>query len=323
MQPERAFAGEPERLLTRRQLLRRGVRSQDLATAVRAGAIVRVGRGLYAGGPLAALDRIRAVALESGGVISHESAALIWGVPVPGIRTVSVTLPRNRHKRNARGVVTHWADLPPSEIEVVSGIAVTSPLRTLIDLARTFQLPEAVAAADAALRMGLAQPADLAGLLRYVGRGAHLVRRMAALADGRAESPHESRVRVLLVLGGLPPEELQLVVADPAGRWRYRFDLAYPSAKTAVEADGLEYHGGAERVRRDALRDRRAAELGWLTVRLHDADIRASPAETVTNLRRVLTERWGAEAAGDRGQLPTGGERRRSTEAGQPKRPVT
>ena len=112
--------------------------------------------------------------------------------------------------------MTHWADLPPSEIEVVSGIAVTSPLRTLIDLARTFQLPEAVVAADAVLRMGLAQPADLAGLLRYVGRGAHLVRRMAALADGRAESPHESRVRVLLVLGGLPPEELQLVVADPA-----------------------------------------------------------------------------------------------------------
>ncbi len=101
--------------------------------------------------------------------------------------------------------------------------------------------------------------------------GAHGGRDLAevlTLVDARAESPMESRVRVALVLGGLPPEVQYPVVLR--GR-RYRMDLAYPGQRVAVEYDGAD-HRTQRRVRRDLVREAALAAAGWRVLRF-DADV--------------------------------------------------
>ena len=116
---------------------------------------------------------------------------------------------------------------------------------------------------------------------------------MVALADRRAESVLETRLRLNLVLGGLPAPEVQYRVHDDYGFVLARVDLAYPPARLAIEYDG-DTHFTPTRSRADRQRDLTLADLGWHTMRLTYDDVDGDPPRTrqrVATLLRARTPR--------------------------------
>lgn len=169
------------------------------------------------------------------------------------------------------------------------GPIVTTPLRTAWDLARRLELVESVVAVDALARRHNRRrpgfdPADLVRLRdrRPGARGCRALDRVVALADPRAESPMETRLRLLLVLAGLPIPHVQYRLDDV----RVRFDLAYPEVKLAIEYDGEDHDDALDRAR-----DVVTSARGWHTVRLLRRDVVTTPARTVGAVRDILAHR--------------------------------
>lgn len=133
----------------------------------------------------------------------------------------------------------------------ISGLAATDPVRTVLDLARWYQQPEGLVLAEAAIAcrlMSLQQlRAAVPGLHRLTGAGR--ARDVVAAARVGAQSPMETRLRVALAGSGLPDPDLQHVVRTPGGT--FHVDLAWPSARVAVEYDGYAWHSGADAFVRD------------------------------------------------------------------------
>lgn len=164
------------------------------------------------------------------------------------------------------------------DLTVVHGLLVTTPERTAWDLGRRLPLVDAVVAVDALAGAGGFHPAELLArrLVEPGARGCRRLDRVVALADPRAESPPETRLRVGLVLGGLPQPEVQYEVLDEYGFHLARADLAYEEARLAIEYDGV---GHFSRIRHEHDRERDAlpASHGWLTVRLFQENLKGMP----------------------------------------------
>jgi hypothetical protein len=184
----------------------------------------------------------------------------------------------------------HRDTLRANEVRPVDGCRVTTPLRTAYDLARRPELVEAVVAVDAlAGRFGF-KPADILTLRRPGARDVRRLDPVIALANPMSESAMETRLRLLLVLAGLPPPTVQHPVTDPNARVLGWLDLAYPQARLGIEYDGKE-HFDPERTMRDKRRDGAMAEVGWLVLRFTKTDVLARPDRTVLRVRRVLAAR--------------------------------
>jgi hypothetical protein len=222
----------------------------------------------------------------AGGVLAGYSAAELlrrscgpWAAPAEVLAPV--------HVRPRPGLLVRRGTPAPSEVWQVERYRCTSPLRTAFDLARRLDLAEAVVSVDALARKRPNEPApfvpaDLLGMRRRA-RGTAGLGRVVALADPRAESPMETRMRLVLVLAGLPRPEVQHRVRTRDGR-EVRFDLAYPDALLAIEYDSDETHDD----RLDRERDVRTAELGWHTLRLQARDITRTPERTAAVVRGLL-----------------------------------
>ena len=179
--------------------------------------------------------------------------------------------------RDRRG---RWHVLPGRTVDA------TSPLRTAYDLARREPRVAAVVALDAlGCRCGVDPGAVLQLAARHPGApGIGRLAELLALADPRAESPMESRIRLALVDGGLPAPELQF----PLGP--YRLDLAYPAAMLAVEYDG-EHHRTAEQARYDLERQAFVDARGWTILRPPDRDVLGHPDVVADRVRHALAFR--------------------------------
>ena len=177
----------------------------------------------------------------------------------------------------------------PDEVRERAGCRVTSFLRTAYDLGRWVELVDAVVAVDAlAARAGFA-PAEVLGLRERYPRawGSGRLDRVMTLADPAAESAMETRLRLLLVLGGLPAPRVQYPVAD-GGQLLGRVDLAYPDAAVGIEYDGDGYR---ETFRADRRRDVAMAAAGWTILRFTSPDVLTTPDRTLAQVRAVLAHR--------------------------------
>lgn len=164
--------------------------------------------------------------------------------------------------------------MPDDGIVELDGLLVTSPLRTAFDLARRSDIAEAVVAFDALWRAGLVTPEELLGYAseHHRWRGVRQVPRVVKLADRRAENPMESRLRMRLVLGGLPRPQVQLVV-ELDGHVVARLDLAYEDVLLDVEYDGRGHWEDAAVRRRDGERNHVLVGLGWSTLAFGAQDV--------------------------------------------------
>ncbi|CAA9308191.1 MAG: hypothetical protein AVDCRST_MAG61-1522 [uncultured Friedmanniella sp.] len=273
-------------------LLNEGYSHNELARSARHGELVRLRRGCYLHPDEVSEDAalrhrqlvLATLPLVGSGTLSHLSAAVVHDLPVWGDPLRLVHLTRTSGTGRREGYLhLHVAPLRPDEVVRVDGLPVTDPARTVVDLARSLPLPQAVAAGDAALREGLAPAALAAALDDARGRpGVSAARRAVGWLDARSESAGESASRVVLHEVGLAPSTLQYEVLDPRGRLVGRSDFAWPEHRTLGEFDGRVKYGRllrpgqtaeealwAEKRREDALRD-----LGWQVVRWTWADLR-------------------------------------------------
>jgi hypothetical protein len=302
-------------VVLRSELLRAGVASDEVRQRRRRRELANIRRGAYVD-PLderlaeaATRHRLAVEAvvrqLGQGTVVSHVSAAVLFGLPVWGLplERVHVTRDRTSGARVGRDVHLHAAALHSDEITVVDGIAVTTPARAVLDVARSLAFEPAVALADAALAQPrrdlppLTTPAELACLLERGTRrpGTVAARRVVAFADGRSGSVGESRSRVAIDAAGLPSPVLQWEVYSASGMFIGRVDFAWPAFGTVAEFDGKVKYGRLlrpgqdpgeavyeEKLREDALRDEdlRMVRWGWLDI---------DPfTETAARLRRAF-----------------------------------
>lgn len=254
-------------VVDRRSLLRLCSR-HALDAAVAEGSVVRVSRNRYV---LPAADEARSAAARVHGVVSHLSAALVhgWKVKVPPARP-SVTVRRNRGRLDDRGLDLHWSTLTAAE----RAAAVTSPLRTVIDCARTLPFDQALAVADSALRSRTvlrSQLLEAAAASPRTGRAAAL--RVAHAADGRAANPFESVLRAI----ALDVPGLHVVPQGAVGAIGHA-DLTDARLRIAAEAESFEFHALPEAFTHDVRRYTAMTRLGWLVARFVWDDVMHRPA---------------------------------------------
>jgi very-short-patch-repair endonuclease len=231
-----------------------------LRRAVADGTVVRLARGRYAM-PLTPDPRRAAARLR--GVVSHTSAAQHWDLAV--LRAPDrphVTIDPRRGRVTAGAAVLHWSRL--ADCEVHDGV--TSPLRTVLDCARTLEEAPALAIADSALRQQLVGRDELltaAAAVRGAGRRRAIW--VAENADPRAESPLESALRAIVLVHRLFGFEPQVVVADDG--FFARVDLAHRRLRVVLEADSFEHHGTRGALVRDCRRYDELTVRGWRVLR--------------------------------------------------------
>jgi very-short-patch-repair endonuclease len=231
--------------------------------------------------------RAAALLLPTGAAIAGRSAAYMHFADVLplGQSPVDVAVPRSVSLRPRSGLRVRRAKLPPTDIEQAAGTPVTTRLRTAFDLAREPNLVDAVIGVDALLNTGYL---GLPALVQYAEErrgwsGSQRARRVLRLAVPGAESPMETRLRLILVLAGLPSPATQFEV--PAAN--ARLDLAYPQAKLAIEYDG-DHHRERRQFQRDVARLNRLRLLGWTVLRFTADDVLRHPERVIAQVRAAL-----------------------------------
>jgi very-short-patch-repair endonuclease len=276
-------------------LTRRRTRALDLASpchGVRAPAAVEI----------TLLIRARGLALATGAVVSHLSAAALWGFPLPlhfeDHKTIHLTSRGGARAVRRKNVCGHR--LPLAEDEIFDGryVACTSPLRTWFDLAGILSLQDLVIAGDFLLRRKgpISTPDALDSFLEEKKGRAGYPKAMKARALIRAntDSPKETELRLLLTAAGLPEPGINVPMFDETGGWVQDPDMSYEDFKIAIQYDGGHHATPAQR-RSDIYRDENARSLGWLVVVLTQLDldplVPGMEPSAITKVRRALTSR--------------------------------
>jgi hypothetical protein len=276
---------------------RSGARESGLSIReLRHPAVLRLSRDTYLPRALRGnlASRFAAVLLTAppGAVLSHLSAADVWGVQLPlrarGDQRVHVTIPPDSRAESRTDRRLYRLGLTEGDVARRWSMPVTTPARTWRDLAAVLEPPALLAASDQLLN-GLASRRELEEELarRPSGRGCARARGVLPIADPRAESPMESVLRWLVHAAGLPAPELQYVVRDGAGVFLGRADMAWPEQRVIVEFDG-DVHRERDVFVKDVRRQNRLVSAGWTVLRFTSADVLGRPDEVVAEICRAL-----------------------------------
>lgn len=219
---------------------------------------------------------------------SHLSAARVYDVPVPLSGPEHVTVLR-REDRRRTSLFRHHLARPGARIRRLHGLRVSTPDALFCELADHLGLVELVVAGDHLVRRHRVTPDQLVVAARAAPPRVrqHAVR-AASLVRADVDSPMETKVRLLLVLAGLPEPEVNVIIRWPDGRVRYRFDLCYPAHKVVVEYDGRQHRDDLDQWDHDlGRRDWMDAER-WTLVPVVARGIYRRPDETLDRVRAAL-----------------------------------
>jgi hypothetical protein len=252
-----------------------------------------LGRGTYLDGgvPVTLWRRIQAVALwlPHGATVSGRTAAHVWGVDLADdgdpIELTSATRLRARP-----GLLVRTSVIRPDEVTEHRGIPLTTPLHTAWEIAQTLPEMDAIGWVDALARRRRLTRSDLVRHA-HTHRGEHGSRRATStleLADPRAESPPESKLRISLVRAGLPVPIPQFIVLH-GGFFVARVDLAWPACRLAIEYDG-QWHADSGQLHRDRSRLRDLNAAGWYVYPVTREDMRDLP-RLVRQIAELLDQR--------------------------------
>ncbi|MFD4469841.1 endonuclease domain-containing protein [Rhodococcus sp. NPDC058505] len=248
--------------------------------------------------PLDFAQRSRALGVTyPQGVLAGWSAAALHGYRyVPEDVEPEIVLPAPARRR--AGVRLRYDTLLSGESEEVLGYALTSHLRTAYDLGRWLPFDAAIEAVDGLCNIGRRDPKDLLVMVaQHRGdRGLKQLRRVVDLADGGAESPWETRTRLLVVRAGFTKPDTQVLLTDERARLVARVDMAWPQYRVVLEYDG-DHHRERGRYSRDVRRRNSVRRLGW--------DVVVATKELVVRYPDELLERVAdALRAGGATELP-------------------
>jgi very-short-patch-repair endonuclease len=232
------------------------------------------------------------LASGSGACLSHQSAARLWRLVPPGNEWAEVTCPPPRRARR-NGIVCHEGVIAEEERGVVDGIPVTSPFRTIFDLAAVLDLRALERAFHEAEVRGLTDRASLPMLLeRYPGRrGAKNLRALLSSEEpvGITRNDFEEAFLTLVDARSLRRPRMN---ADLAVRGRFfEIDALWERERVALELDGRGVHGTKKRFESDRQRDRILVAEGWKTMRITWRQLQEEPDEIAADLELALRTR--------------------------------
>lgn len=232
---------------------------------------------------LTAAVRARAAWLSTGATLAGVSAAAVLGTKWLDCTLPAEILRADRHSQP--GMVSRSYRVCDDEICLAGGLPATTPARTAFDIGRSRPLHQAVPILDALLSAtdtAVAEVHDVAD--RWPGiRGVRRLRSMLHLVDAAAESPQESRLRLILVRGGLPAPECQIRFPE----LRIRVDMGWREWKVAVEYDGVQHWSDAAQRAWDIERIALLEAAGWVVVRVSAAML-SRPAVLTSRIRDKL-----------------------------------
>jgi very-short-patch-repair endonuclease len=250
----------------------------------------RLHRGVYCLGDPDLIPRAREsgalLAVGDGAVISHASAAAVWGISEHRPDPVEITL-IGRQARPRPGIDIHYASLDRRDVTTRHQLAVTSPARTIIDLARTLTASQLDPFLDAVLIRRLATEDSIRQTLERTPdnhSGAAIVR--ACLGHtGLTRSEAERRLRALLKAAELPQPLVNQYLAG------LLVDFYWPEAGLVLEVDGFRFHGSRAAFERDRRRDQRLAAAGFQVIRITWRQLEEEPMAVLARLAQALALR--------------------------------
>ena len=267
------------------QLLECGLTPEAIRHRVKVGRLRCLYRGVYAIGRLELSQHGKwmaaVLACGDGALLSHESAAALWGIRPIHAGAIHVSVPAT-HNPNHPGIHVHRrSSLGFEHRAATSGIPLTSIPLTLVDLATHLGRDSLEAAINEADKLDLTTPDELryslADLPKLPGTG-----RLRTVLDHRTftltDSHLERRFLGLAERAGLPRPETQQHLHG------HRVDFHWPELNLVVETDGLRYHRTPAQQASDRHRDQVLTAAGLTVLRFTHAQVRYDPAEVIAIL---------------------------------------
>jgi hypothetical protein len=233
---------------------------------------------------------VRLACLDS--YASHYTAAELWGLPVPHDDHTHITVPTHGDRLRRQGVKSHLGQ-NDAHRTLRTGVPVSTPEQTFIDLAAVgLNLVDLVVLGDAMLKAKLITTTTLIKAIEvWHGCGTRLALRAAQLMRKGVDSPMETRVRLLVVLAGLPEPTVNVIVRAEDGSWRMRFDLCYLDQRLIVEYDGRQHADSPEQWERDIYRREDLDRMDFRLLIVTSRGVYNEPHRTLERVRDALRER--------------------------------
>ena len=273
-------------VISRSQLRDLGLGKGAIEHRIRRRLLHRVHPRVYAvGHPVLTQAGIWMAAVLAGGeraVLSHWSAASLWGIRPGGGPRSHVTVPRRR--RSTERIVFHYAELDGDEVGEEEGIPVTTPGRVLLDLAPSMFISSLTHAVELIERKRLHTGPSIPELVeRYPRRaGTPKLRAVCATPMAMTRSELEARFLAAVLDWEIPRPQMNLNVLG------YEADCVWPKQRVIVELDAFETHGSTFAFERDRERDRRLQAAGWVVIRVTAAQLASQPDAVRRDLTRLL-----------------------------------
>jgi hypothetical protein len=239
---------------------------------------------------ITAVDRAVAAWLWSG---RRATVAGLSAAALHGSLWIDANLPaeiNQLHRHKTIGIVLHSDKLGDDEVCVVDGIPTTTPARTAYDLGRRRGLETAVIRLDALMQASYIKPMDvsLVAESHRGARGMKQLREAIKLSDAGAESPQETRTRLVLTAADLRPQRTQIEVFDTFGMPVRRIDMGWEEWKVGVEYDGEQHWTDPDVRTHDIEWQAQIEALGWRIVRVNADMLRYRPRVIVERTRDAL-----------------------------------
>jgi very-short-patch-repair endonuclease len=284
------LAQRQDGIVTRAELRKARIARHTIDDWIRSHTLHVLFRGVYAVGHLALApngrERAALLACGDGSVISHRSAAALWGLIDQAPTTIDVTV-RRGHRRTKPGIGLHRNRLSERDIRTRHGLLVTSPARTVIDLARRAGPAElerliAEARAKRLIRDGELEKALAAGGSRPgTGRLRALLR--AEGQPGLTRSEAERMLRRLLREAGLSQPRTNVRLGH------YEVDFLWEAEKVVLEVDSWQFHGHRGAFENDRRKALALQAAGYQVIRITAAQLKDEPIYVIAQLARTLT----------------------------------
>jgi hypothetical protein len=263
--------------------------------ALRSGHYQRLFYDLYLSAEVVVTPALRAKAVlkvcPRGSQVSHFTAAELWGGIVPSQPLTHLSRPQPGSRTQRRGVGCHRLN-SHAGVARFRGIRVSSPEQTFIDLACMLSLVDLVVLGDSLVRAKRTTVDRLATVVRaWRGRGSSPARRAVGFVREGVDSPMESRLRMLMVLAGLPEPQVNRIVWDAAGNWEKRFDLCYPDLMLVIEYDGRQHAQSDDQWGRDIDRREDLDGDGWRLIVVRSNGIYVEPLRTLVRIADAMRAR--------------------------------
>ena len=224
--------------------------------------------------------------------ISHHTAVRLWGGVAPESADVHISMTTREERCRRSGIAAHLAG-ETVRVTTRHGLSISTPVQAFLDLASVgVSLVDLVIAGDSLVKATKVDPATLVEAAdAWSGRHAKQARRAARLVRKGVDSPMETRLRLLLVLAGLPEPDVNFILRAPGGNWLRRFDLCYPGVRLIIEYDGRQHAFDHDQWSEDIARREELDRLRWRLIVIESDGIYANPLYTLQRVRDALVER--------------------------------